>query len=628
MNRTRLQPLDAQAPGVVASLLRYWRSSLLIVLTAAVVVFGISLVLPKKYSATAVIELTDPRDEAVFPPGGKTPEDLDKHTVQEVLSIKSGAVLDRASEIVKADGGESIRDDVSGSSSASGEITITAKAGSADGAADLANAVAAAYREVATKKVNDRATEQLDALDEAIEQLNDDIQEMENAGVQPDANGVSMLDIARKSRDNFGLQANTIKVNVKALGDGVEFVNQAEPPKRPVEPVPLRNAAVAALLALLAAGAVAWFRADRNRSADDNATPASVLEAPLLGGIPTLDRGSDMAALQDGSSVASEAYQVITASLQHVFRWGVLLVTSAGRGDGKTVSAASIAGTAARDGSRVVLIDADVRAATLTARLIGASERRSIGLTDVAEGRVELDEAVRFLRLSDDVTLPFLPAGSGVDEAGSLYRVAPMAQILQTLRESYDLVIVDCAAMLAVADAASLAVHADGIVAVVSRGTPIATLDAVRQRLDLVDAPLVGYLFTRDDVTTQPYLTAPPVPAHVRGGGRSGGKGGAPWSSSKSSWAPPAQAALPTNGNGNAAATARDNQTFWNEAQPAAPQAGNGQPGNGQVNYERPLWEVDLTAARQPSQEETTGQFRINPRTGRQQRPPTGPESR
>jgi Mrp family chromosome partitioning ATPase/capsular polysaccharide biosynthesis protein len=607
MNRTRLQPLDAQAPGVVASLLRYWRSSLLIVLVAAVVVFGVSLVLPKKYQAKATIELIDPRDDAVFSPGAKLPEDLDRHTAQEISTIGSGSVLDRAAKTIGADGADAIKGDVKASEgSASGEIIITGRAGTADGAADLVNAVTKAYREVATKKASDRATADLAAIDKEAKALDANIAKL-RAKTSRTAEEQIQLEIDEDSRREIAGKSLAIRVNNEALGSGVQFVNAARPPKQPVEPVPLRNAGVAALLALLAAGAVAWFRADRNRSADDSSTPASVLETPLLGGIPTLDRGADMAALQDGSSTASEAYQVITASLQHVFRWGVLLVTSAGRGDGKTVSAASIAGTAARDGTRVVLIDADVRAATLTARLIGASERRSVGLTDVAEGRVGLDDAVRFLRLSGDVTLPFLPAGSAVDDAGSLYRVAPMAQILQQLRETYDLVIVDCAAMLAVADAASLAVHADGILAVVSRGTPIATLDAVRQRLDLVDAPLVGYVFTRDDVSSQPYLAGPPVPAHI-GGGRSGRKSSPP---AVPGW----QQAPPTNG--QAISSQSENDDFWNRAEPA-----NNSKSNGHA-YQRPMWEVDLNATRQPPTGDATGQL---PVTNRPPRRPGGPD--
>jgi hypothetical protein len=74
-----------------------------------------------------------------------------------------------------------------------------------------------------------------------------------------------------------------------------------------------------------------------------------------------------------------------------------------------------------------------------------------------------------------------------------------MADAIAELRKSYDLVVIDCSAMLAVADVASLAAHADGIVLVVSRGTPLKALEAVAQRLELVPAPLVGYVFTRSD---------------------------------------------------------------------------------------------------------------------------------
>ena len=72
----------------------------------------------------------------------------------------------------------------------------------------------------------------------------------------------------------------------------------------------------------------------------------------MLGPIPEFAGEDDLAAVGDASSVVAESYHVVTASLQHVFQWGVLLVTSASRGDGKTVSAASIAATAARDGTQ------------------------------------------------------------------------------------------------------------------------------------------------------------------------------------------------------------------------------------------------------------------------------------
>src|SRR5215213_8543492 len=114
-----------------------------------------------------------------------------------------------------------------------------------------------------------------------------------------------------------------------------------------------------------------------------------------------------------------------------------------------------------------------------------------------AGGSARWEEVARTLALPDDVALPFLPAGGDRATLATLFRTEGMADAIARLRESYDLVVVDCSALLAVADVASLAAHADGIVLVVSRGTPLKALEAVSQRLELVPAPLVGCVFTR-----------------------------------------------------------------------------------------------------------------------------------
>jgi len=145
----------------------------------------------------------------------------------------------------------------------------------------------------------------------------------------------------------------------------------------------------------------------------------------------------------------------------------------------------------------VLLVDADVRADGLTARLLGPDASGHVGFTDLAAGTARADDAVRLVALADDVALPFLPGGTVRGNIGSLFRTAGMGAAVRLLRESYDLVIIDCPALLPVADVASLSAHADGILLTVRRGTPLTLLDEVRSRLELVPAPLVGYVFTR-----------------------------------------------------------------------------------------------------------------------------------
>jgi polysaccharide biosynthesis transport protein len=242
----------------------------------------------------------------------------------------------------------------------------------------------------------------------------------------------------------------------------------------------------------------------------------------MLGAVPDLSPAEDLAALSDPDSPAAEAYQFAAASLQYLFHDGVVLVTSAGRRDGKTVSATSLAAVAARDGSRVILVDGDARSHGLTRRLLGPSDERSPGLTDIANGSSRWDQVVRTVALSDGVLLPFLPAGGDAATLASLFRTQGMADAVAGLRATYDLIVIDCSALLAVADVASLASHADGIVLVVSRGTPLKALEAVAQRLELVPAPLVGYVFTRadDDDVNASYGSGLRLPWHLVPSGR------------------------------------------------------------------------------------------------------------
>ncbi len=502
--------VDQQSPGLLASMARYWRLSLVIVIVVAGVTYGVSLTFPKRYEATASVELTDPGSAGVFQTRALMPDDFTRYTSRQGTIIQSAAVAQEVVKSVKGVSSSEYYSNVRVNASTPGLLILTARAKTAAGASDLANATTKAYKKVTADSSTQATNAALSAIGTSIYGLAADFARVTKAlAAKPNDRLLqATLQGLIGDRGTLSARANELRVNQDAFGDGVTFVDPAREPTKPAEPQPLRNAGIAALLALLAAGVLAWIRADRHQAADDSAAPAPILDAPMLGSIPSMARDEDMAAVSDGGSVAAESYQYVAASLQHLFKWGVLLVTSASRGDGKTVSAASIAAAAARDGTRVVLVDADARASTLTRRMLGAAERRPIGLTDLAEGTTELEEAYRLLPLDDGVLLPFVAAGSH-DGKGGLFRTPGMAQTLQRMRETYDLIVVDTAALLAVADVASLAVNADGIVVVVSRGTALHALESVRQRLDLVGAPLVGYVFTFAEEEPEPYLQVP-----------------------------------------------------------------------------------------------------------------------
>lgn len=487
---------DHEAPGLVVSVLRYWRSSILIVALCAGLGYAGSLLLPERYVATARIALLDPRRDEIFQGAGSLPRDLEVYTARQADVVTSNAVLDE----VEGHSAAELRSKVTADGDNPGQLVISASGSTGAEAQEIANGVATAYGEQVNATNREEAEDDLAALDrtrldaeEVVRDRSADLAEEPNDPVLE-----SELRAAQNVLSDVNEQISRVRTNVDAFGDGIDFVDQAGRPSVPVEPQPQRNAAVGALIGVLLAAGLAWLRADRHRAADASDVPARVLGAPLLGTVPELAKGEELRALTDGASTAGEAYQFAAASLQYVFKWGVLLVTSSQRGDGKTVSAASIAAAAARDGTRVLLVDADVRAVGLTAQLLGPEQGdRHVGLTDLAAGTARTEDAVRLVALAEGVALPFLPGGTVRGNVGSLFRTAGMGAAVRLLRESYDLVVVDCPALLPVADVASLSAHADGILLTVSRGTPLALLDEVRSRLELVPAPLVGYVFTK-----------------------------------------------------------------------------------------------------------------------------------
>ena len=143
----------------------------------------------------------------------------------------------------------------------------------------------------------------------------------------------------------------------------------------------------------------------------------------------------------------------------------VLLIASPLSGEGKTTLSVNLAVALAQHASTCI-VDADLRKAGVGPTLGVASKR---GLGDVLSGKMELDDA-----LVPNVHLPgltFLPAGSVTGDPGRLIASSAMGNLIATLKQRFEFVVIDSPPILPVADARSLSVLADGIVMVGRAGT-------------------------------------------------------------------------------------------------------------------------------------------------------------
>lgn len=205
----------------------------------------------------------------------------------------------------------------------------------------------------------------------------------------------------------------------------------------------------------------------------------------LVGGRPVF--GVKMSRLlvtaHEPFSAAAEQYRLLRTRMSQTEGDDprrVISVTSPGRGEGKSVTAANLALALAQEFERrTLLVDADLRHARLHT-LLGIT--REPGLVDVLDGSAPLEEALLTL---PGHRLQVLPAGSAHTQPAELLASAQMKRLFELLRRSFDRVVVDSAAAQT-SDAGALDGLLDGTLLVVRAGR--STRPAIARALSLIPA--------------------------------------------------------------------------------------------------------------------------------------------
>jgi protein-tyrosine kinase len=207
--------------------------------------------------------------------------------------------------------------------------------------------------------------------------------------------------------------------------------------------------------------------------------------------------------LNDPKSMASEAYRTLRTNIQFARlerRCHSIVITSASPEEGKTTSVANFAVVAAQAGSRVCVVDSDLRRPRLH-RLFGI--RNTYGLTTaLLEGRPFAEVAQPAITAN----LAVLPSGPLPPNPGELVSSQRMREALETAAETFDLVLCDSPPVLAVADAAALAAQCDGVILVIRSGhTAHAALTRAVEQIQVVKGRVLGILLNRAELPRDTY---------------------------------------------------------------------------------------------------------------------------
>ncbi len=200
-------------------------------------------------------------------------------------------------------------------------------------------------------------------------------------------------------------------------------------------------------------------------------------------------------------SVHSEAYRAIRTALffsNQGHGQQVLQVTSAVPADGKTTIASNIAISMAQMGKTVLLIDADMRRPQI-GKLFGIDESEGeLGLSWLLEqvsatGEVPADLTSQAIQQTEVANLSVMAAGDRPDNPAELLASARFDHVLDSLRQQYDIIIVDTPPLLAVTDPSNVAPRVDGVLLVIRLRKDARPLAAQASRmLETLDAKVIG----------------------------------------------------------------------------------------------------------------------------------------
>ena len=291
-----------------------------------------------------------------------------------------------------------------------------------------------------------------------------------------------LLNTLPKGERQFGQLQRTFNVNEKIYSYLLEqrsataivkastvsknrILDSALLPEKPIKPKRKLILVVGAILGMLLGVALAFllnFLDDRVKNEEDITRETQV---PVLATIPLFDdKKSFLPVLESPKSSVAESFRGLRVNLQYMSRDSasrVILFTSTISGEGKTSVAVNLGAILSLSGQKVIVLNMDLRKPTLHERLKISNAR---GMSTLLSGHAKLEEVIQHTKHEhfDAISSgPIPPNPSELIENGM------MPEIVERLKQTYDVVILDTPPIGLVTDSRSLMELADTSIYVV-----------------------------------------------------------------------------------------------------------------------------------------------------------------
>jgi Mrp family chromosome partitioning ATPase len=428
-------------------------------------------------------------------------------------------------------------------------ITITTEAHTPRGAVNLANGYAQAY-------IKEQRGDYLRGVKTQIANAREQLRRIEPPLPTPGKGKVTKSSASSSATIQAATLASKISQLESSLStySGVQQVSPARADPLPISPAPKRNAIFGFVLGLILASVAAYALSRLDRRLRSLADIESIFQTQILAMLPAV---RSPIARPDGQRAPAKSLLEPLRRLHTTLQLGdmlerghtprVIVFLSADAGDGRSTVIANLARVQSEAGERVAVIEADFRRPTQAALLDTGG---TYGLADVIAGKISLGEAMQVVKSTDSLdvgghtaaapapaavstvvgsrsigSLSVLLSGGPASNPPALLARPEMAELLGSLGEEFDHVLIDAPPPLEVSDVMPLLQLADGIVIVARVGH---TREVSAQRLAQLlgrtaSAPLLGVVANcvpRKDIERYGFSSAPAGPRARRLVGR------------------------------------------------------------------------------------------------------------
>lgn len=172
-----------------------------------------------------------------------------------------------------------------------------------------------------------------------------------------------------------------------------------------------------------------------------------------------------------------------------------VMITSSVPNEGKSFITMQLWRMMAEVGSRVLLIDCDLRKSEMRAKYGISSDEKITGIAHYLAGKVELQDAIYSTNIPNGF---FLPLSRPIANPAILLENERFSSMTKQCREIFDFILIDTPPLGRVADALKIATHVDGTVMVVRSGqTPRKVVEDAMGQLQRTGTPLLGLVLNR-----------------------------------------------------------------------------------------------------------------------------------